>query len=283
MLKIKKYKLKRYKKQLIWFLKSRFAKVNYTPIIVLGNQKSGTSAIAHLLADFGGLTKTIDIPPLWSSNTVKIMRRQRSLSDIVRLHRFFFSTELIKEPNMVFFLDQVLEIFPGAKYIFVVRDPRDNIRSILNRMKTPGSLKEIDSQRLKNLPGYRIMLDAGIWGIDDTVNYVGMLAHRWNKAVDHYVHYQNQIVLAKYEDFFINKYEFIRHLASRLGITEKADITDKLDIQYQPRGDRDVPWEVFFGMDNLALIEHICGSRMELFGYNVTVHCKDIEDAKKKR
>ena len=61
-------KIKNYKKNLIHYFKNLFAVINENPIIVLGNQKSGTSAIAHLLADYGGLSRTIDIPPcgcLW--------------------------------------------------------------------------------------------------------------------------------------------------------------------------------------------------------------------------
>ena len=46
------------------FIHSRLTRVRQHPIIVLGNQTSGTSAIVHLLADYGGLSKTIDIPPL---------------------------------------------------------------------------------------------------------------------------------------------------------------------------------------------------------------------------
>ena len=69
--------IKKYKKRLIGYLKDRFATINETPIIVLGNQKSGTSAIAHLLADYGGLSRTIDIPPLWVPVVFKIMNDLR--------------------------------------------------------------------------------------------------------------------------------------------------------------------------------------------------------------
>ena len=45
------------------------------------------------------------------------------------------------------------------------------------------------------------------------------------------------------------------------------DISDKVDRQYQRRGDRNVSWPDFFGPDNLARIERICGDRMQRFGY----------------
>ena len=51
------------------------------------------------------------------------MDGQIDFQDMVRRHRFYFSTELIKEPNMTFFADRVLTAFPQARYVFIVRDP----------------------------------------------------------------------------------------------------------------------------------------------------------------
>lgn len=264
-------KIKKYNKQILCYLKSRFATVNNSPIIVIGNQKSGTSAIAHLLADFGELSKTIDIPPLWSPVAIKIMHGQSNFTKIVRRHRFYFSTELIKEPEMTFFIDQVISTFPKAKYIFVVRDPRDNIRSLLNRINVPGHLKEIDKISFSAvLPSYRVMLDASIWGGKQTENYIEALAHKWNRAVDSYLCYKDRMALAKYEDFLNDKYRFIAKLAKQLGVLEKIDISDRLEVQYQPRGNRSISWKDFFGMENLMRIERICNSRMKEFGYSIT-------------
>lgn len=260
-------KIKKYKKKLIYYFKNRFATVNESPIIVLGNQKSGTSAIAHLLADFGGLTKTIDIPPLWSPVAIKIMKKQIDFARIVISYGFYFSTDLIKEPEMTFFVDQVTETFPKAKYLFIVRDPRDNIRSILNRINIPGHLKEIGEMSFSVITRYRPMLDATVWGGNKSENYVCALAHKWNRAVDNYLQHKDRMGLAKYEDFLADKYGFIARLAQQLHIQEKVDITDRLDIQYQPRGDRTTSWEVFFGMENLMHIERICSSRMKVFDY----------------
>jgi len=262
--------IKKYKKRLIGYLKDRFATINETPIIVLGNQKSGTSAIAHLLADFGGLSKTIDIPPLWVPVVFKIMNGQIDFQDMVRRHRFYFSTDLIKEPNMTFFADRVLIAFPKARYVFIVRDPRDNIRSLLNRMKIPGNLAEVNEHVFhdKSLDRFRMTLDASVWGGDEAENYIGALAHKWNKAVDNYLLYRDRMILVKYEDFLVDKYRFIDALANQLGVTKKNDITNKLDVQYQPQGNRDVSLEKFFGIKNLIIIERICGSRMKEFGYH---------------
>ena len=60
------------------------AEVHVAPVIVMGNAKSGTSAIAHLLADACCLSKTIDIPPLWSPNAQAIMRGELKFADVVK-------------------------------------------------------------------------------------------------------------------------------------------------------------------------------------------------------
>jgi hypothetical protein len=248
-------------------LKSLFARVHTSPVIVLGNQKSGTSAIAHLLADYGELSKTVDIRPLWPPTGIEIMRKRIAFADVVRHHRAYFSTELIKEPMMTFFADQVLEAFPKGRFVFVVRDPRDNIRSLLNRRGIPGNLREIEERFIPRSPQHRVVVDPTIWGgIDE--NYVGVLAHRWNKAIDNYLQFSERMTLVKYEDFVADKMAVISRLARQFDISQRGQIAGKLDIQYQPPGNQEISWQAFFGADNLERIERICGSRMKELGYS---------------
>ncbi len=240
------------------------ATINETPIIVLGNQKSGTSAIAHLLADATGLTKTVDIPPLWPPTLIDIMHGNLTFAETVRKNKYYFSTQLIKEPNLTFMADQVFAYFPKAKYIFIVRDPRDNIRSILNRRKLPGNLDAISDEIIP--PKWRgVIFDTDVWG-GAGENYIGVLAHRWNKAVAEYLKYEQQIVLVRYEDFMADKVGSITDLAQTLSLKPLHDISDKVDIQYQRKGDHSVKWQDFFG-DNLPVIERICHDYMIRMGY----------------
>jgi hypothetical protein len=238
------------------------------PVIVLGNQKSGTSAIASLLAEMGGLTKTIDIPPLWGSLGVAVMRGEKPLAEVVELHRGHFCAELIKEPMMTFFAGQVLEVFPEARLACVVRDPRDNIRSLLDRRQLPGDLPELDEAQRASL-GNRITIDPEVWGGRDE-NYVGVLAHRWNLAAEGYLAHRERMRLALYEEFLADKLGFLERLAADLEIEPRADVRARLDVQYQPRGNREVSWQAFFGEENLARIERICASRLRELGYPET-------------
>jgi len=53
-------------------------------VIVLGNQKSGTSAIAHLLADLTGLSKTIDLPRPIRADGHSLVRKELPLRAFVK-------------------------------------------------------------------------------------------------------------------------------------------------------------------------------------------------------
>ena len=258
------------------YIKNEVTPVQKTPIIVLGNPKSGTSVIGHLLADYGGLSKSIDIPPLWMDLTgkgVEILQGQTTFADMVKRNRPYFSCKLIKEPTMTFFADQVMEAFPKAKYVFVIRDPRDNVRSELNRRRVPGNLTELKEALIpadeRNRQVVKAMTDALLWG-GNGENYIGVLAHKWNRAADTYVRHQKRMILVKYEDFLPEKGRYISQLAQQLDIPQRRNIEDQIDVQYQPKGkDRDLPWVEFYGPDNLTRIERICGSHMTAFGYEI--------------
>jgi hypothetical protein len=246
------------------------ASVNESPILVLGNQKSGTSAIGHLLADYGGLSKTIDIPVLWGYRGLEVMTGTRRFADVVRNNAYFFSTDVIKEPMMTFFPDQVAERFPEGHYIFIVRDPRANIRSLLDSRGLPGDRSTLRPEDTQHLSAGRTLLDDDAWQIP-AENYVGLLARRWNRAVEGAITLNSRVScfqLVKYEDFVDDKYASIQRIASALGIQERQDISERLDQHYQPRGpNRGVDWGDFFGAENLSRINNLCAKNMSRLGY----------------
>ena len=99
-------------------------------------------------------------------------------------------------------------------------------------------------------------------------NYIETLAERWNYMVDSYWKNQENILLVKYEDFLQNKSGEIGRIVRALGLMPKYDISQKVDIQYQPSGqNKNMNLEKFFGLKNLDRIEKICGERMKLFDY----------------
>jgi hypothetical protein len=250
-------------------IEANLAKINPSPVIILGNQKSGTSVIAHLIADYGGLTKIIDIPEIWWPALEDLMLRRKSLEEFANKNILYFAKQLIKEPNLTFLYPQLRTLFPKAAYVFVVRDPRTNIRSLLNRIGLPGNLAALEPEKSDIPEKWVSIFDAQMWGLT-TVHYVDMLSERWNRAVDVYLENKTTMEMIRYEDFVRNKVEMIKHIAKLLGLQQKEDISNRVDVQYQPKGDRNISWLDFFGTVNLSRIEAICGTRMQEFGYKIS-------------
>lgn len=250
---------------IVHMIRGLFAEVNKQAIIVFGNQKSGTTAIAALLVELSGLSSTLDIRTWRVKEQDDLHTGHLLFEDFVNNHKHEFSKELIKEPALTLLYSDVARFFPNSKKVFIVRDPRDNIRSILNRVNRRGDKQAIENFEALPVAWQRI-IDNRWLGLGHT-HYIDSMAARWNHVTDVYLTHVDEMILVKYEDFLVDKVESISTLAYKLGLPQKNDIVSKVDIQYQPRGNQSVSWEDFFGLSNLERIERICGSRMALFDY----------------
>jgi len=247
---------------------SLFCDVHPNPIFILGNQKSGTSPVAGLLAKLTGLHLTMDIRrEIEHAGIERVRRGELPLSEFIRRNKLDFSRPLIKEPNLTFIYSTLAESFPGAKYVFVYRDPRDNIRSILNRLNVSGRQERLTAAQWEDMTtGWRRVFEgepAGRKGAD----YIETLAVRWNFAARILLENTKQFYPVRFEDFLRDKAGEISRLAGQLGLAEKHDITDHVDYPFQPPGDRSVGWVEFFGIINLKRIEDMCGDAMEQLKY----------------
>lgn len=248
--------------------RSALARVNEAPVFVLGHQKSGTSAIAALLGRLSGCSVTIDLRrEVWRPTYDQVLRGERPFERYLRDNRFSFAREIVKEPNLTLLFPQLERRFGRARFAFVVRDPRDNLRSLLDTLRLPGDLPRLEPEHLRRLnPGWRLVLDGPRLGIP-AGHYVELLAHRWSAFVDVYLAQRDRMAACRYEDFLRNKQGEVRRLAEALELPERCDIAAEVDVQYQGRGDSSVAWEDFFGRAHLARIEEICADRMRALGY----------------
>lgn len=250
-------------------LQIRTARVNPKPILVLGNQKSGTSAIAALLAEMTGLSVSIDLRKEIENPTYhKVKQGKLPFAEFVKLHKFDFSRAIVKEPNLTLFYEELLDYFPQSKLVFVVRDPRDNIRSILNRLKIPGNLSGLSPKYQGEMtPAWDLIVDNRWLGLNG--DYIEMLAQRWNLMADVLLNHQEQMMISRYEVFLQDKVGEITRLAKSLNLQEVNDISAKVDIQFQPRGNHKVKWRDFFGEENLNKIDRICEEKMKQLDYPI--------------
>jgi len=244
-----------------------------TPVFVMGNQKSGTSAVAALLARACGLSYDIDIGGFRVPEYTAIYADRNQLGPLIRQRATIeFSKGLVKEPNLTFLLPEMLRLYPRSRLAFVVRDPRANIRSTLNRLKIPGDLPAIKPDEYPELsPMWRsILFNEWVGDPARYLNYIGRSAERWRIATELYQTAGPAAELLRYEDFRSAKKAAIEDLAARLGLTVKHDISPYVAVQFQPAGQRTTDFLSFFGATNLATIERECAAGMQALHYDLS-------------
>lgn len=249
-------------------VETRFARIQAAPIIVLGNHKSGTSAITALLGHMTGLTWSVDFRrELKGAKYLDVAEGRMSFDEFMQRNRLDFSRDIVKENHLTTMYDDLRVALPDSKVVLIVRDPRDNNRSLLNRLSIPGNLSVLDAQTWARVPRvWKLVLDGRWLGLDGA-NYIEMLAQRWNLTSDVFLRHPGDVILQRYEDFLEDKTGATERLATRLGLERRRDIASRLDRAYQPRGDQNISWSDFYGPVNLQRIEAICAERMEQLGY----------------
>lgn len=239
---------------------------NPTPILVFGNQKSGTSAIAALLGVAIGERTQVDFRGAWEPYISPVLAGRVPIAEFVKSNAYSFSAGVVKEPYLTFAANKFIDYFDVNKSIFIVRDPFQNIRSILHRLDIAGDLTDFPllKSALPNETWFSIMSgrDLGLSG-----HYIDVQAHRWLKAVDQYEQNPDRYLFVKYEDFRNDKKVFIEELASQFGYHKTNPIDHLLDRAFQKRGNPNVDIQEFFGEKNHQKILNICGDAMVRLKY----------------
>ncbi len=247
------------------------AQPHESPIFILGNQKSGTTAIAALLAKATGQQATLDF--FFRRNPKEVQdyhQGKLSLSDICTRNKLEFSRKIIKDPDLTFFASDLTTTFPGARFVFIVRDPYQNVRSILNRWSIPGTLSQLTpviKKALATSPSWQIVFE-GASPQTAGSNYVATLANRWTQSVKAYRQIQSRCLLVRYEDFCLHKEDTILKMANQLDLTIRHDISQNLNHPYQPPGaDSGKTPLQFFNQNNLQKITEQCWPTAQIFQY----------------
>jgi len=256
----------------------RVGRAHPAPLFVLGNQKAGTTVVAALVA--ARLGESVVIDPLyeigdWSVEN-DLFSGRRTVRSLVRTHRRFFRAAVIKDPSYTFFQRELATVFPRARFAMVLRDPRDNIRSILNRLQLPGTVGSVRDAEIQAAlgrfgnGGWRTVLE-GTNPSTEAATVIESLALRWEAALDVYRAAPEQVEILRYETFREDKAAEIDGLLTRLGRSGSRDITSQVDRQFQKKGDNSSTWEGFFGLENLRTIEAVCARGMAEMDYPRTM------------
>lgn len=237
-------------------------------VFIIGKEKSGTTAISTLLSIYSKKSLTMDMPTIWREKEKAIFEKKLSFSEYVRDNPKFFKSKIIKEPALTYFFDQVLTEFPDSKYVYISRNPLDNIKSIFSRLNIKGNISSFGDLNFDKIPKDWINVvlgkDFNIKGEDP----VSVAADRWNLAIKTFIKNKNQFIHVKYEDFNKNKVPFIMDLADKIGLEEKSNIKFKINDNFQTKATVKDP-KLFFSEENFNKIQTICKDMMLEVDYPV--------------
>lgn len=254
----------------IWhLLYNLWGEVNPAPLLIYGNQKSGTSAIAALLAEATGKSLTLDLKRNRKliQTFDEMLAGKVTVEKFINMHKYEFSREIIKEPGLTMLFQELQAHYNHKPAVFIIRDPRDNIRSILNRLKIPGDLSQNPDPGLIP-PAWQKVIDHYGQTPVEMIHYIEKMAWRWNDFAGMARACDDHIIVLKYEDFLKDKKKHIEDLAINCGYMIVKDISSQVDRQFQPGGDSSAKWLDFFGPENLKKIETICNENMKFFEYD---------------
>lgn len=245
-------------------LLARTTAANPHPLFVFGNQKSGTTAIAGLLAAATGKTVTLDFAGAEHPYATDLLSGATPIAEFVRRNSWALSSHVIKEPTLTFVAPQLMDYFGVKKAVFIVRNPFDNIRSILVRQRLRGDMEALPD-RVRLNPTWRKILSGEDLGLSRS-HYIDVLARRWLRAAEIFQSRREHFVLVRYEDFLRNKKPEIAQIARAFNLDIVEDVDPLLDFEYQPRDKNMEAPHLFFG-SNYGRIENICKSAAINFGY----------------
>ena len=244
------------------------------PVLVLGNQKTGSSAIAHLLAACGDLRLAANVHPAQGrERRMARLDASEMRAFIQNEARYYFGHAVVKENALTSAVGALLEALPNARGVFVTRHPAQNIRSILDRLGLPGTPQPLGTVAADLPAGWRDVVTNGGLRLDDPEDapedHITALARRWATLARRYLRHAERLHLARYEDFMADKAGFVRRLADTLDIPFQRDIESLLDVPFQPRGaHRGAALHQFFSTDALRIIDDCCAPEMRALRYD---------------
>lgn len=246
--------------------RARSATPHGAPLFLFGNQKAGGTAIAGLLASATGLRASLDLEGTTAPRFARLMRGETALDDFIRSNAFSFSAPIIKDGNLTFVAEDLMARFEVPRAIFILRNPFDNIRSILDRLALPGDLATLDVARIRANRTWKTILSGEDLGLPAD-HYVATLARRWQRAAEIHEAGAAHFVPIRYEDFRAGKKAAIESLARKFALPIVHDIAGEVERDFQRRGNRGAEVASFFGPENCARIAAICGESATRLGY----------------
>jgi len=245
-------------------------------VIVLGHQKSGTSAIGALMARLIKHSYAND-PLYWCDHgrgeyANRVVNDPGTLRQVINSKRAYFFRYIVKDPDLTFVMEDLPYAFPNARLIFVVRDPRQVIRSIADRLNLSADTLSKPFQATPDINRHWSLILSGQLPIITNRNLAvsEVLARRWIKSVEMYLRNEGRVLMIRYEDFCAHKLDSLRQLIRQMNIRERGDISEWVNAEHQPKDNSQADLEIRLGLDSLVRIEKLCSNHMSKFQYSPT-------------
>ena len=132
-------------------LKKLIKKLILLPFLYLGikNQELQQSS---LLGSISGKITAVDLflSGYYPSLITNWKNKKINTQDFINKNKVEFSSEIIKEPHLSIFYDELKIEYPNSKFVMIIRNPFDNIRSILDRLNVEGNQIILNKNDKKN-------------------------------------------------------------------------------------------------------------------------------------
>ena len=279
------------------------------PIILLGNFRSGTTMLQRILATHHDVVELYEPVGMWLYADPSRDHDEFDESDATeRVQKYIrgqflkYQTEhgdrtiIEKTPHNILRIRYVREVFPDARFLYIVRNPLSFISSVELKWQRPAGskrlLKRVRSTPITQIPFYlkrflnqqwynRILRRKylSVWGprykgIQKDLKDEDMLtviARQWARAAskadrDLALFEEGQVFRLRYEDFVENPVDYLQ----RICLHCEVEITDQM-VEYvrtTVRTDRGTKWQRFDAQQLAKIIPEL-SHEMIRNGYEV--------------
>lgn len=161
-------------------------------------------------------------------------------------------TPIDPTPRNAYYISNILELMPDAKFIYIVRDPRDCILSQSKKWRSYYYDKERPFEALRLILNYNPSLMARFWK-NSYKQLETLESNQLNK----------NIYLVKYEDITANPHEVLNEIKGFLGSTDGAKDYDLNFI----RSNNTQKWKCGYRKYQLYPIESVLNSELTATDY----------------